>query len=85
MVYRFDLSKQISTRLTIEALRSIAANVAGELAENELRVSVFNPSPRDINQVVEIPFEIPADWPSFNENFGFEPKPSFRIYDSLGK
>ena len=84
MVYRFDLSKQISTRLTIEALRTIAANVTGELAENELRVNVFNSSPRDINQVVEIPLEIPADWPVFNENFGFEPKPSFRIYDSQG-
>jgi hypothetical protein len=84
MEYRFDLCQQISTRLTIEALRSISANVMGNVAKDELRVSVFNPSPRNLDQVVEIPLEIPADWPTFNENFGFEPKPSFRIYDSQG-
>lgn len=85
MVYRFDLSQQIGTRLTIEALRTITANVVGEVGENELRVSVFNPSPRNCNQVVEIPLEIPTDWPTFNEGMlCFEPKPSFRIYDSQG-
>jgi len=84
MEFRFDQSRQISTRLTVEAHRAIAANVAGEVAENELRVSVFNPLPRDKKQVVEIPLEIPKDWPFFNENFGFEPQPSFRIYDFQG-
>ena len=84
MEYRFAQSQQISARLTTEALRTIAANVAGEVAENELRVTVFNPLPRNAKQIVEIPLEIPADWPTFNENFGFEPKPSFRIYDSQG-
>jgi alpha-mannosidase/mannosylglycerate hydrolase len=82
MEYRFDQSLQISSRLTTEAIRSISANVVGEVTENQLRVSVFNPLPRNIRQVVEIPFEIPSDWATFNENFGYEPKPSFRIYDS---
>jgi alpha-mannosidase len=84
MGYRFDQTQQIGNRLTIEALRSIAANVTGDVVENEFRVSVFNPSPRNINQIVELPLEIPKDWPTFNENFGFEPKPAFRIYDSDG-
>ena len=84
MEYRFDLSQQIASRLKIEALRTISANVVGEVAEKDLRVGVFNPLPRKINQVVEIPLEIPSDWASFNENFGFEPKPSFRIFDSQG-
>ncbi|MCJ7702054.1 MAG: hypothetical protein MUO62_10755 [Anaerolineales bacterium] len=85
MEYRFDLSQQIGTRLTIEALRTIAANVEGEVAENEFRVNVFNPSPRNSDQVVEIPLEIPTDWPTFHESMSdFEPKPSFRIYDSQG-
>ena len=84
MEYRFDQSQQISTRLTTEALRTIAANVVGEVVENEYRVNVFNPVPRDSNQVLEIPLEIPVDWPTFNENFGFEPQPAFRIFDSKG-
>jgi alpha-mannosidase/mannosylglycerate hydrolase len=84
MEYRFDQSYQIGARLTTEALRSISANVVGEVADKQLRVSVFNPLPRNIHQVVEIPLEIPSDWATFNENFGFEPKPSFRIYDSQG-
>ncbi len=86
MEYRFDQSQQISSRLTTEALRSISANVAGDVAENELRVSVFNPLPRNSDQIMEIPLEIPTDWPTFHESMGtFEQKPSFRIYDSQGK
>jgi alpha-mannosidase/mannosylglycerate hydrolase len=85
MEYRFDQSYQIGTRLTTEALSSISANVVGEVIDNQLRVTVFNPLPRNIHQIVEIPLEIPSDWATFNENFGFEPKPSFRIYDSQDK
>jgi alpha-mannosidase/mannosylglycerate hydrolase len=85
MEYRFDLSQQISTRLTIEALRTISANVTGDVGENEMRVSVFNPSPRNSNRVVEIPIKIPVKWPNFHESMNdFELKPSFRIYDSQG-
>ena len=55
MEYRFDQAQQIRNRLTIEALRSIAANVTGDVTGNELRVSIFNPFPRNIDRVVEIP------------------------------
>ena len=82
MVFRFDQSRLISHRVTEEAIRHIAANVEGEVTDDELRVVVFNPLPRAIDRVVEIPLQIPLDWPTFNEFFGFEPKPAFRVYDA---
>jgi hypothetical protein len=82
MVFRFDQSRLISRRLTEEATRHIAANVGGEVTGDELRVAIFNPLPRPIDRVVEMPLQIPPDWPTFNEFFGFEPKPAFRVYDA---
>ncbi len=82
MEYRFDQSRQISRRLAIEATHYLAASVEGELGEDELRVGVFNPLPRLVERVVEIPLKIPPDWNHFNEFFGFEPKPAFRIFDA---
>jgi alpha-mannosidase len=85
MKYRFSQCRGIANRLTIEATTKLAANVAGSVAENELRVVVFNPLARPLQQTVELTLEIPVEWPSFNEFFGFEPKPSFRIYDAKGE
>lgn len=82
MNFRFDQSRLIGHRLTEEATRTIAANVKGEVKEDELRVLVFNALPRPIDRVVELPLQIPPDWPTFNEFFGFEPKPAFRVYDA---
>jgi len=84
MVFRFDQSRLISHRLTEEAIHHIAANIEGDVTDDDLRVVVFNPLPRPIDRVVEIPLQIPAEWPAFNEFFGFEPKPAFRVYDALG-
>ena len=84
MAFRFDQSRNIGERLTTEATQQIAANVEGDLTEQDLRVAVFNPLPRDVDEVVELDLQIPPDWPTFNEFFGFEPKPAFRIYDSDG-
>jgi hypothetical protein len=51
-------------------LRAIAAKIDAPLAENELRAVVFNPSLQPLDQVVELTFDIPAEWPSFAEFFG---------------
>ena len=32
----------------------------------------------------ELDLQIPTDWPTFNEFFGFEPKPAFRVFDAQG-
>ena len=83
MVFRFDQSRLISHRLAQEAIAHIAANVEGDVTDDELRVVVFNPLPRPIDRVVEIPLQIPPEWPTFNEFFGFEPKPAFRVYETV--
>lgn len=38
-----------------------------------------------LDEPVELTLQIPVDWPQFNEFFGFEPKPAFRIDDSVGR
>ncbi len=84
MKYRFAQCRQIAARQTEEALSAIASNIAGEVGEREMRVCVFNPVPRDRDEVVELMLTISKDWPEFNEFFGYETKPSFRIYDHEG-
>ncbi len=85
MEYRFDQCRLIADKLAVEATSRIAASVQGGITDEELRVAVFNPLPREFHQVAELTLEIPTDWPSFNEFFGFEPKPAFLIHDADGK
>ena len=80
MKYRFSQTEQITERLTLEANRGIAACVSGDVSDNELRVVVFNPLATAVESTVELSLEIPQDWLTFNEFFGFEPKPAFYIY-----
>ena len=84
MKYRFSQCRRIAERLTIEALRRLAAAAAGEVGESELRLAVFNPFAEPLRQTAEVTLQIPEAWPSFNEFFGYEPKPAFRIYDVSG-
>lgn len=85
MGYRFDQCRLIANRLTVEATHRLAASVDAPLGADELRVTVFNPAPRDFAGVTELTLEIPTTWPSFNEFFGFEPKPGFLILDAAGR
>ena len=85
MEYRFDQCRMIADRLAVEATSQLAASVAGNLTDDELRVTVFNPLARDFSDVTEITLEIPTTWPTFNEFFGFEPKPGFTIHDAGGR
>ncbi len=84
MKFRFSQARQIADRLTVEATRSIAASVSGDLTDDELRVVVFNPLSAPLAETVELTLQIPTHWPTFNEFFGFEPKPAFRIYGADG-
>ena len=84
MKYRFSQSRQISDRLTREATRQIAASVEGDVSDDELRVVVFNPLTQPLDEPVELTLQIPVNWPQFNEFFGYEPKPAFRIFDAAG-
>ena len=84
MRFRFSQTQQIADRLTTEAAQHLTASVVGEVPEGELRVGVFNPAAQPFEGVAELTFQIPTEWPTFNEFFGFEPKPAFRIHDAQG-
>lgn len=85
MEQRFDDTRLIADRLALQATSQLAAAVPGELKDDEVRVTVFNPLPRDFAGVAEVVLEIPTTWPQFNEFFGFEPKPAFRVYGADGQ
>ncbi|MBE2240474.1 MAG: glycoside hydrolase family 38 [Caldilineaceae bacterium] len=84
MKFRFSQTKQIADRLTREATQQLAASIEGDLTDDDLRVVIFNPLTHTLQETVELTLQIPTHWPHFNEFFGFEPKPAFRIYDAQG-
>ncbi len=84
MKYRFSQARQIAFRLAAAAEKTITASVGGAPGERELRVALFNPLAARREGPVEIALQIPADWPEFTDEFGFENKPAFRIFDSAG-
>lgn len=84
MKYRFAQCEQIGESTTLESLQALCANVAGEVGPKELRVLVANPLTRPLAETVEVTLRLPADWACFNEFFGFEPKPGFRLYAADG-
>jgi alpha-mannosidase/mannosylglycerate hydrolase len=86
MKFRFSQTRQIANRLTLEATRSIAASVGGDVTDDELRVVVFNPLAAPLDESVELTLQIPTDWPAFNEfMLNYESKPAFRIYGPDGR
>ncbi len=85
MVYRFDQCLQIAEQLTADSTHHISASINSEIAKDELRVTVFNPLPRPSHGITELDLQLPPEWPTFNEFFGFEPKPAFLIYDPTGR
>jgi len=82
MKYRFAQCRQIALGQTNESLHLIALAVEGEIAANETRVVVANPLTSALDEIVELTLDIPAEWGSYQEFFGFEPKPGFRIFDT---
>jgi hypothetical protein len=87
MLYRFDQSLGISSRLTAGALKEIALAAAPrDLAAGSLFLAVFNPTARDLDEPVDIDIPLPEDWPKkFGEFFGYETKYAFRLLDASGK
>ena len=81
MIYRFDQSIGISSRLTEQALRAITRaaapkpDVAGSLV-----IGVFNATAERIDEPVDLEIPLPTNWPTkFKEFFGFEEKFSFKL------
>ena len=84
MKYRFAQAERIGERVAAEALAALAVAAAGEPVDGEAPVVLFNASQEEFRGVAELDVVLPPDWPHFNEFFGFEPKPSFRLFDAHG-
>jgi len=84
MKFRFSQCRNIANRQTIEATTRMAASIEGELEDEALRVVAFNPLTSSFQETAELTVRLPKDWPTFNEFFGFEPKPAFRLYGPDG-
>ncbi|MAE67942.1 MAG: glycoside hydrolase family 38 [Phycisphaeraceae bacterium] len=82
--YRFRQCLQIAERQTTNATTALAASIEGDLADDTMRIVVFNPLTAPIERTAELTVPVPRDWPQFNEFFAFEPKPGFRVYDPHG-
>lgn len=85
MRHRFAQCEQIGEDTVRESLLSLAVAVGSRIGDRELRVLVANPLTRPLDETVEITLRIPAEWGCFNEFFGFEPKPGFRIFSADGR
>ena len=85
MEYRNDQARIIAEKLRSDALSRIAASACDAIGEDELRLTLFNPSSQDAHEVVEVDIPAPTSWPSFSEFFGYEDKPGFRVYDANGE
>ncbi|WP_428388899.1 glycoside hydrolase family 38 C-terminal domain-containing protein [Mucisphaera sp.] len=84
MKFRFSQTRQIGEELTERAINRITASVEGPIEDNQVRIGVFNPTPRKHTGPIKFDIEVPTDWPRFNEFFFFEEKPAFRLYGPDG-
>jgi hypothetical protein len=86
MKFRFSQCRQIGEACLEEVLTGLGAAAAGELAELERRLCLFNPLPEERDEVVEFNVEVPASWPEFESTafFGYDPKPAFRLFEESG-
>lgn len=85
MEYRFAQSRRIANRLTAEALGSIALAIRDEIPPDGLRLMVFHPLMEHRCGILELEIDLPEDWPQFQEFYGFESKPGFRLFDEKGE
>jgi alpha-mannosidase len=86
MIYRFDQSLGISSRLTTAALKAITiAACPKDRPEGSLILGVFNATAEPIDEPVDLEIALPTNWPKkFQEFFGFEEKFSFKLKDPAG-
>ncbi|MEO6875772.1 MAG: glycoside hydrolase family 38 C-terminal domain-containing protein, partial [Opitutaceae bacterium] len=85
MNFRADQCRIIAEKLTTEATSRLAASVKGDVAGDELRVTVFNPRPHAFAGFTELTLEVPTTWSTFREFFGFENKTGFLVHGPDGK
>lgn len=84
MIYRFDQCEEIAGIVTRDALHHLVQSVPGEVTAKRFPVLVANPLTFNRSEPTDITLELPADGPFYQEFFGFEHKPGFRIFDAEG-
>ena len=84
MKFRFSQCSQIAERLTLESTQSIAAQVEGDIAEGDVRVTVFNPLPVLFDQTAEITIQLPDTCPIYPAYGGAAQELIYHVYDSDG-
>jgi alpha-mannosidase/mannosylglycerate hydrolase len=87
MIYRFDQSHGISSRLTDQALKAITLAAAPkQRADGALVIGLFNATADPIDEPVDIEIPLPTAWAKkFQEFFGYEEKFSFKLKDADGE
>ncbi len=87
MLFRFDQSYGISSRLAKQALRRIAIESApANIPPNSLLLAVFNATSEDINESIDLDIPLPTSWKTtYQEFFGYERKFAFRLYNAFGE
>ena len=84
MEFRFDQVEGIAEEVISDALQHMARAVPGEVTTQRFPVLVANPLPFARDEVVDLTLEIPLDCPSYQEFFGYEAKPGFRLFTAEG-
>ncbi|NUN97972.1 MAG: glycoside hydrolase family 38, partial [Candidatus Omnitrophica bacterium] len=84
MEYRFDQCEAIAELVLGDSLKRLALRVPGEVTSSRFPVVVANALAFPISEPVDLVLEVPNNGPEFQEFFGFERKPAFRIVDAKG-
>ncbi|MCE5250213.1 glycoside hydrolase family 38 [bacterium] len=87
MIYRFDQSLGISSRLSAKALKTIALAAApADMPGDALMLTVFNATANTVDEPVDLEIPLPTNWPKrFEEFFGYEEKFSFTLHNAQGE
>lgn len=83
MRFRFAQAEQLAERLTLEATHSLAKQIGdpGDAA----RVTLFNPLPYPLKDVVTFKLRLPTDYPRFGPSERFQNQLAFRLYTTEGQ
>lgn len=85
MPYRFDQTRQIGEVHLSSAFETIAALHARAVQQDEeISLHLFAPAGGAAQSSPEVCVKLPAGWPQFDEFFGYEKKPSLRVYTMDG-
>ncbi|MDD5349050.1 MAG: hypothetical protein PHQ12_02445, partial [Chthoniobacteraceae bacterium] len=85
MPYRFAQSRHIAEHHLETSLRGLAAAALHDkIQPRDLGLSLFAPAAGAPQAQPEVTIRLPKDWPQFSEFFGFETKPSLRLFDLQG-